>query len=165
LGFHEINTLIIEVGTACMSLKITLKPHEKIIINQAVIVNGKTKCELILENQAAVLRKKDILGPDEVKTPAQYLYFLLQCLYLFHEENQSKKEEAQNLLKEMIDGIPSLRECLNEIKENFETQNYYQALKSGQKLIQQEEEKFKNVLYEQSEKENALYEPSSPTLK
>ncbi len=44
-----------------MALKIALKPQEKVIIGGAVIQNGKNRSELLVENNVAILREKDIM--------------------------------------------------------------------------------------------------------
>ncbi len=45
-----------------MALKISLKPHEKMILGGAVITNGNSMgCHLVIENKVPILREKDIL--------------------------------------------------------------------------------------------------------
>ena len=48
-----------------MALKITLKPHEKMILGGAVITNGATKCEFIVENKVSILRQNSIMTPED----------------------------------------------------------------------------------------------------
>jgi flagellar protein FlbT len=45
-----------------MALKIILKPHERIILGGAVVTNGRSKSELIIENNVPLLRQKDNLS-------------------------------------------------------------------------------------------------------
>ena len=44
-----------------MPLKLSLKPGEKFVINGAVVANGDKRSTLVVQNQAAILREKDIL--------------------------------------------------------------------------------------------------------
>ncbi len=69
-------------GTGNMALKITLKPHERLIIGGAVVANGDSKCSLIVENNVPVLREKDILREKDAVTPCRRIYFMIQLLYV-----------------------------------------------------------------------------------
>ncbi|MCP4374071.1 MAG: flagellar protein FlbT, partial [Deltaproteobacteria bacterium] len=42
-----------------MALKITLKPNERMIIDGAVITNGSTVTDFIIENKVPILRQSD----------------------------------------------------------------------------------------------------------
>ena len=48
-----------------MPLKLILKPGERVIINQAVVLNGGEKTELVLQNKASVLRERDIMTEEK----------------------------------------------------------------------------------------------------
>ena len=48
-----------------MPLKLTLKPNEKVLIGNAVIVNGDSKSEIILLNQVPLLRERDIISEEQ----------------------------------------------------------------------------------------------------
>jgi len=63
-----------------MALKITLKPQEKLIVGGAVIINGKTKSDLIIENNVPILREKDIMAIKDADTPCKKIYFTIQLM-------------------------------------------------------------------------------------
>ncbi|MDP3533616.1 MAG: flagellar biosynthesis repressor FlbT [Alphaproteobacteria bacterium] len=128
-----------------MSLKIVLKPDEKIIINQAVIINGKTKTEFIVENKSAILRKKDILKEEDAITPCKGLYYLLQMAYLFPESEDINLNLAHQLIEDIKIAAPSLSAQILHISLTLNEKNFYKALKDCQKLISVEEEILKNV--------------------
>ena len=69
-----------------MALKITLKPHEKMILGGAVITNGAAKCEFLVENTATILRQSSILSPDNADTPARRIYLAIQLMYVDPEQ-------------------------------------------------------------------------------
>ena len=49
-----------------MALKITLKPHERMVIGGAVLTNANSaSCDLVIENKTPILRQKDILSEEE----------------------------------------------------------------------------------------------------
>ena len=128
-----------------MALKLVLKPGERVVVNQAVIVNGRDKAELVLENRAVVLRERDILKEQEANTPAKKIYFLVQMLYLFPEKAASYQEKFNVHLREFIQAVPSATPFALEIGEEIIRGNHYAALKSCRKLIVYEEKVLKNV--------------------
>ena len=70
-----------------MALRISLKPHEKMILGGAVITNGNSfRCNLIIENKVPILREKDILSESEATSLCRQLYFVIQLMYI-DEEN------------------------------------------------------------------------------
>lgn len=127
-----------------MALKLVLKPGERVVINQAVIVNGKDKAELVLENRAALLREKDIMTEASADTPAKRIYFLVQMLYLFPERT-SYQEKFNAHLREFLQAVPSATPVALEIGEGIIRGNHYSALKACRKLIAYEQEVLKNV--------------------
>ena len=65
-----------------MPLKVVLRAGERIAINQAVILNGGEKAELVLENKASILRERDIMSSKEADSPAKRIYFLVQMIFV-----------------------------------------------------------------------------------
>ncbi len=128
-----------------MALKLVLKPGEKIVINQAVIVNGGDKAELVLENKARVLREKDIMTEADADSPARRIYFLVQLLYLFPERSRLYQNKFNDYLRDFIQAVPSATPIAMDIGENLIKSNYYAALKACRKLISYEEEVLKNA--------------------
>ncbi|MCK6454518.1 MAG: flagellar biosynthesis repressor FlbT [Alphaproteobacteria bacterium] len=127
-----------------MALKLVLKPGERVVINQAVIINGKDKAELVLENRAALLREKDIMTERAADSPAKRIYFLVQMLYLFPEKT-GYQEKFNSHLREFLQAVPSATPLALEIGEGIVRGNHYSALKSCRKLIAYEQEVLKNV--------------------
>ena len=128
-----------------MALKLVLKPGERVVINQAVIVNGKDKAELVLENRAVVLRERDIMVEKEANSPARRIYFLIQMLYLFPEKTAVYQEKFNVHLREFIQAVPSATPIGLEIGEMIIRGNHYAALKACRKLVAYEEKVLQNV--------------------
>jgi flagellar protein FlbT len=83
-----------------MPLKITLKPGERLVVGGAVITNGSNqKCDLIVNNNAPVLREKDILTEKEATTPCSRIYFTIQLMYIDHENRKIHVDNTGNLLR------------------------------------------------------------------
>ena len=65
-----------------MTLKVELKPGERIIVGTAVIRNGETRARFQIEGEAPILREKDILTPATADSPAKKIYLAVQLMYL-----------------------------------------------------------------------------------
>jgi flagellar protein FlbT len=124
-----------------MSLKIVLKPEEKIIIGTAVITGAETgKTELLVHNDVPILRQKDILTLEQADSPAKLVYFTVQCLYI--EQNKSEIHQVTLIqrMKELQNAAPSTLKYLILIQEQLLLGKYYHALKECRKLIEYEKE-------------------------
>jgi len=128
-----------------MSLKITLKAHERLIIGGAVVTNGGAKCDLIVENSVPILREKDIMREEDATTPCRRIYFTIQLMYV-DEKNVADYHEAYwKLVREVLDAAPSTLGLIDPISSHILSGQYYQGLKLCQKLIDYEQEVIDNV--------------------
>jgi len=123
-----------------MPLKLSLAKSEKLIVNGAVIRNDGEHANLVFENQAQILRQKDILTNETASTPAARVYFALQCAYLFPEREEPYLESFRELLNDYVDAAPSATEIADDVREKVAAEQIYQALKSCIKLIRHERE-------------------------
>jgi flagellar protein FlbT len=128
-----------------VALKITIKPHEKLIIGGAVITNGAAKSELIIENNVPILRGKDIMSLSEADSPCKLIYFTIQLMYVDQENLAEHHKSYWELVKDVAEAAPSRRPVLQEISDSVLNRLYYQALKSTKKLIAYEQEVINNV--------------------
>ncbi len=128
-----------------MGLKITLKPKERIIIGGAVITNGASKCDLIIENKVPLLRKKNILNEEEANTPARRIYFAIQLMYIDEENLTTHHKNYWYLSSAFIQAAPSALDMIKQISEHIVSKRYYMALKLAGKLIEYEQEVIKSV--------------------
>lgn len=81
-----------------MPLKLSLKPGEAVVVNGAVVRNGDRRGTLVIENQARVLREKDILSANDIETPVHRTYFVLMQMYLLGETEGPLFDEAMAAL-------------------------------------------------------------------
>src|SRR6185312_6354837 len=85
-----------------MSLKVELKPHERIMIGSCVITNMDQRARLLIDGEnVPILREKDILTPETADTPAKLVYLAVQLMYI------SPNADAQhgtyfNLVREIV---------------------------------------------------------------
>jgi len=116
-----------------------LKPNDKIIINGAVIENGGTATRLVLHNQAAVLRGKEIMTEEEANTPAKRIYFALQGAYIFPDKQDDMLKNFVEFLADFLKASPSSVTIVEEIRAVAMEGRIYQALRKVHDLIEHEE--------------------------
>ena len=129
-----------------MTLKITLKPNEKMIVGGAVVTNGNAKnSSLIIENDVPVLRQKDILSEQDAASHCGRIYFVIQLMYIDSQNMTDHQHAYWKLVHELIDAVPRLTGHIDEINEHILIGNYYRALKLASQLIDYEQEVLKHA--------------------
>ena len=79
------------------TLKISLKPNEKIYINGAVIrVDRKVSIELM--NDVQFLLESHVIQAEEASTPLRQLYFILQVMLM----NPQGASEARDMFRRSL---------------------------------------------------------------
>ncbi len=123
-----------------MPLTINLKPGEKLILNGVVLQNAHHAAKLIVHNEAALLREKDIISEEAATTPARRIYFTIQCLYLFPAKSTLYLPIIHGFLREFAAAAPSALALLQKIEQEIADGQLYPALKSARQLIAKEQE-------------------------
>jgi len=137
-----------------MSLKVELKPHERIIIGACVITNTDQRARLLIDgDNIPILREKDILTPETADTPAKLVYLAVQLMYT---SKQPPDHHALyfRLVREIIKAAPSTRPYIESINNRILTGELYKALKETRKLIAYEKELLDHALRQQSLRED-----------
>lgn len=127
-----------------MPLRLTLKPHEKIFLGGAVVVNGNSRADLTLLNDVAVLRQADILTEVTADTPCKRLYLLAQLMYMDSPNLVGYHAKFWSLAQELLDRHPDAAELIGGVAHEVTQGNYYRALRLGKKLIAAEKEWMRN---------------------
>ncbi len=124
-----------------MPLKLSLKPGETLIINGAVVRNGDRRGILLLENQARVLREKDVMQPEEANTPAKRAYFAIMQMYLTGDVEGPAYDRTMRSLADLIAVSPIAedRDYITEISAHIAAGNLYKGLAKCRKLVQQDD--------------------------
>jgi flagellar protein FlbT len=63
-------------------LRVELKPFERIVIGETVLVNSGTRTSFLIDGDAPILRERDTITAETANTPAKRLYLCLQTMYL-----------------------------------------------------------------------------------
>ena len=123
-----------------MALKITLKPNERMIIDGAVISNGSTVTDFVIENKVPVLRQSDILSEKDADSPSRRIYFAIQLMYVDRENQATHYGNFWNLSQDIVKAAPSMLGFIDQISEHILSNRHYQALKLTKKMIDYEQE-------------------------
>jgi flagellar protein FlbT len=123
-----------------MSLKISLKPNEKMILGSAVIRNGPHPSAFFIENSVPVLRERDIVTEEDADTPCRRIYFTVQLMYM-DEKNMPQYHAAYwRQIGELTDAVKTMIPLVDEMNEHILATQYYKALKTAKKMIAYEKE-------------------------
>lgn len=127
-----------------MTLKVELKPGERIILGECVVTNDGQRTRLTIEGSAPILRQKDIMTSELADTPAKRLYLAVQLMYTSRNPQQHH-ELYFRLMQDIVRAAPTTWSYIGEINNHILTGNLYKALKDARKLIDYEQELITNA--------------------
>jgi flagellar protein FlbT len=122
-----------------MSLKITLKPNELIIVNGCVIKNSNRRHTMMIQNFADIIRGSDILSEEDADTPLKKVYFLIQTAFIETKTREKLIPYIQQQLAELFNIFSSdikdnIMKCANYVSVN----DFYKALTELKPAIEYE---------------------------
>lgn len=123
-------------------LVLKLAPHERVLINGAVIENGDRRSRLaIVTPHANILRLRDAIHPDEVNTPVRRVCYIVQLLL-------SGDADPKDGRMQVLRGIEQLSQALTDHDSRAQLSQatalmlegqYYHALKALRLLLPRED--------------------------
>jgi flagellar protein FlbT len=122
-----------------MSLKVELKPGERIIIGDCVVTNGVHRTRFQVDGSAPILREKDILTTALADTPAKRVYLAVQLMYTSRDP-RTHHDTYFSLLRDLIQAAPSTASHIETINNHILAGEMYKALKAAGALIAYEKE-------------------------
>ena len=123
-----------------MPLRVELKPFERIIIGESVIINSGTRTCFLIDGDTPILREKDTVSEETADTPAKRLYHCIQTMYL---KNDVSRYRASYLgfVKELRETYPGASEIIAAVNHHVAEGALYKALKEIRKLMKREAER------------------------
>jgi len=122
-------------------LVLKLGPHERVLINGAVIENGDRRSKLnVVSPHANILRMKDTIHPDEVNTPVRRVCYVAQLVL----SGDMTPEDARLPLLRGIEQLSHAlrdgdsRSVLDVATAAVCDDRHYQALKALRSLLARE---------------------------
>jgi flagellar protein FlbT len=122
-----------------MPLKVELKPNERIIIGESLLINGDQRARFTIKGTAPILREKDIMRAQQADTPAKRIYLAIQLMYTSQDPGEHH-DLYFSLVRDIVKAAPSTWPYIEVINNQILTGNLYKALKESRKLIGYEQE-------------------------
>ena len=128
-----------------MTLRIELKPGERILIGECVITNSDQRTRFVVDGRTPILREKDIMTAKRADTPAKRVYLAVQIMYTSKDQREHH-EFYFSLVRDIVQAAPSTWPYVETINNHILTGEMYKALKDAKRLIAYEQELFGNAL-------------------
>lgn len=122
------------------TLKITLKPGEKIYVNGAVIRTDR-KVSLEFLNDVQFLLENHVMQPEAARTPLRQLYFIVQIMLMSPQEADEARAMFRKSLPRLIDSFTSdaIKADLKQIDQLVTEGQVYDAMKMLRGLFPRED--------------------------
>jgi flagellar biosynthesis repressor protein FlbT len=125
--------------STAMPLRIELKPFERIVIGETVIVNSGSRSSFLVDGEAPILREKDTVTAETANTPGKRLYLCVQTMYLKNDIPRYRTSYL-GFVKDMLAASSGSRDLIDAINIHISGGALYKALKEIRKLMKREQE-------------------------
>ena len=122
-----------------MPMRVELKPFERIIIGESVIINSASRTCFLVDGEAPILREKDTITAETADTTAKRLYLCVQTMYLKNDAARFL-EAYRGLLKGLREAAPDAADLIEAADRHVAEGALYRALKVIRTLLKREEE-------------------------
>jgi flagellar protein FlbT len=122
-----------------MPLRVELKPFERIVIGETVIINSGTRTSFLIDGEAPILREKDTVTAETANTPVKRLYLCVQMMYL-KNDIQRYRPSYLGFIRDLQESLPGSREQIDAANAHVSSGALYKALKEIRKLMKLEAE-------------------------
>jgi len=123
-------------------LVLKLKPRERFMVNGVVLQNGDRRGNIVVVTpDVNVLRLKDAIHPDEVKTPVTRVCYIAQLVLAGEAEPEIAKKQLLNGIEQLSQVFcdTDSRACLAKATEEVHQDRYYHVLKALRALLPREQ--------------------------
>ena len=133
-----------------IGLRLKLRPNERVLINGAVLENGRNQVELrVLTPETKILRLRDALHPEHVDTPTKRVCYIAQLVVA----GELAPEEA---LSRFVRGVVELKQvfldagsqaAMDQAIRHARADNFYKAMQCMRRILPYEELVLRNPAY------------------
>lgn len=122
-----------------MTLRITLRDREQVVINGAVL-RSRGRSELTVENRVSILRGREVMQPEEANTPARRLYLACMMAYIDENGRPAHQDSVVDLLGDLVVAFetPAAKGACVALARFIALGDHYRALGECRKLIDHE---------------------------
>ena len=107
-------------------LRVELKPFERIVIGETVLVNSGTRTSFLIDGDAPILREKDTVTPENANTPVKRLYLCVQTMYLKNDIPRYRMA-YQGFLRDLRETSPGDRIAIDTVNSACGCRNALQG--------------------------------------
>jgi flagellar protein FlbT len=126
-------------------LVLKLGPHERVLINGAVIENGDKRSRLaVMTPNANILRLRDAIHPDEVNTPVRRVCYIAQLVLTGDADSADAKFQLLRGIEQLSQVLTDhdSRSLMSQATAAVLAEQPYQALKALRGLLPREDRLF-----------------------
>jgi flagellar protein FlbT len=126
-------------------LVLKLGPHERVLINGAVVENGDRRSKLaIMTPNANILRLRDAIHPEEATTPVRRVCYLAQLVLSGDADAGETRHQLLRGIEQLSQVLtdPDSRSLLAQASTAVLEDQHYQVLKCLRGLLPREERLF-----------------------
>ncbi|MGB8814325.1 MAG: flagellar biosynthesis repressor FlbT [Paracoccaceae bacterium] len=126
-------------------LVLKLGPHERVLINGAVIENGERRSRLaIMTPNAHILRLRDAIHPEQVNTPVRRVCYIVQLVLSGDADPADARQQVLRGIEQLSQVLTDhdSRALLSQATTAVLEDQHYQALKALRGLLPREERLF-----------------------
>lgn len=127
-----------------MTLKVELKPGERIVIGRSVVTNGPARTSLLIDGTEPVMRERDIMKEGDADTPAKRIAYVVQMMYLAGS-NDALLPAYTELVRESLRAAPSMSSIADGMTNCVLTGQLYKAYREARKLVAYEASIFEHA--------------------
>ena len=123
-------------------LVLKLGPHERVLINGAVIENGDRRSKLaVMTPNANILRLRDAIHPDEATTPVRRVCYIAQLILSGDTDADQAKHQLLRGIEQLSQVLtdPDSRTLLAQASAALLDDQHYQVLKALRSLLPREQ--------------------------
>ena len=123
-------------------LVIKLAPHERVLINGAIIENGDRRSKLsIMTPNANILRLRDAIHPDQVTTPVRRVVYIAQLVLSGDAEPDLGRQQLLRGIEQLSQVLMDhdSRAQLGVATEALLADDFYRALRALRTLMPRED--------------------------
>ena len=122
-----------------MSLKLTLKPYERFIVNGCAMRNSGRRHTIVIEEKADVVRGKDLLDTSSAVTSVSKVYYLVQTALTRADLREKLIPTIQKSLAELATVFgPARVHHIFEAANYVSCSDYYKALRELRPVLEYE---------------------------
>ena len=123
-------------------LVLKLGPHERVLINGAVVENGERRSRIsIMTPNANILRLRDAIHPEEVNTPVRRVCYIAQLVLSGDADPSEAKIQLLRGIEQLSQVLTDMdsRSLLAAATDAVLDKQFYQTLKALRGLLPREE--------------------------